>query len=183
MNTIKDWAEYYYDKGLEVYSSDTLLFNLECKRYSKEHFYSYDWDHSEWIGCMVGVDKLTIVTLSFDEPDFEYIYIIITRFLWLLGLYRYPWVMWKGNKIFILVNCHFQNNHGSQDFGAFSILWTGFFHLPFIVKSIPTTTYFYFDSIPISYPSVIKYDDLWKAIETLIDEFGLFLNKKRAHQE
>lgn len=178
MNTIKEWAEYYYDKGLEVYSSDAPLFNIKFGRHSKEHFSSYDWDHSEWIGCMVGVNRITIITLSFGEADFKHISIILARFLWLLGLYRYPWVIWEGDKVSVLVECHSHKNQGKQEFGAFSIVWTGFFHLPFIVKKIPTTKRFYFESIPVSYPSIIKCDDLWKAIETLIDEFGLFLNKE-----
>lgn len=180
--TLRDWAEYYYSMGLSVYSSNAIRSKLPCYFFPIRSIVdSFDWEGSEWIGGIAGADKLTVITFTFnlEEVNFDYVFTVVSRFLYLVDVYNYPWVIWQGDQISVLLHCHFQNNQGRQDFGAFTIIWTGFYRLPFIVDRLSTTTRFYFGSIPIEYPKIIKCDVLWSALEKLIDEFGLFLNKNK----
>lgn len=182
MNTLRKWAEFYYNMGLSIYPSNAVRSRLPCYYFPvKKMIDSFDWEGSEWIGGIAGADKLIVVTFSFnfEEVNFDYVFTVVTRFLYLVGIYNYPWVIWQGNQISILIHCHFQNNQGRQDFGAFTIIWTGFYRLPFKVERLSTTTRFYFGCIPTEHLKIIKNDVLWSALENLIEEFGLFLNKNK----
>ena len=181
MNTLRKWAEYYHDKWFAVYPSNADRFNLRYPTRQPLHaVQDFNWEDSDWIAGLAGVSDVAVVRLDFTEQFSDYIFRVITRFMYHLGLHHYPWILYQENTASIIILCKHPKDHYSREgWEPISIIWQGAFKLPFDTNTKHSNVKFFFDALPNSKPRMIAYKDLMEAINKLIEDFGLGFYKEK----
>lgn len=180
MRNLKEWAEYYYDKYIAVYPSNADRTNLRYPARQPLHVVqSFNWAESEWIVGLAGVSNVTVIRFNFTEQGSDYIFKVVTMFLYHLGLHGYPWVLCQKDTVSIVIQCRHPKDHYSREgWNPISILWQGSFELPYDTNTKHSDVRFYFDALPNSKPRMVAYKDLMNSINQLIEDFGLGFYKE-----
>ena len=183
MKTYREWAEYYCANGVAVYPSCANRWEVSDAypwKQTIEAVQTFNWEDSRWVGGIAGVAHITLVRLALNQKEMRYIFKVITRFLSLLNLYNYPWVIIDNeDNVFILLQCHCKYS-GWEGFDSIQIISRGFYELPCDIDKIKSNAKFFFKALPLVSPSIVKYNDVLDTIGHIIEEFGLLLNKEDA---
>jgi hypothetical protein len=177
--TLYDWAEYYNSKAITVFPSNVLWTELNYPwKQQLQDIKGFDWEDSQWIRGIAGVAKVTLLRFNFAEKDYDLRFKILTRCMSLLGVYHYPWILEENDTISIIVFCHSKERFYIEGFNSISILWDKTYTLPFETKNKQSDAKFFFNAIPMVTPSRIEGHCLKQVIVSLVNEFGLLLNKE-----
>ena len=168
MESLKEWAKYYYSKGIYSYPSE-LDFNWtkdwRGKDLSLEQVESYNWKTGiHGVAGSKGIRVLELNNLQNRTESFKHE--MIKKALHLLGLSKYPWIIYRPNKISFVVNCFNNTNETKQIFGEAAILW----EYPFSLPCTESISKFYFRGIPTIKPEPVDRDVLIKCAEQLGEE-------------
>lgn len=190
LTNFREWAEYYYNNNLAVlpstvWSMHAIVESLKG-RYSQKDLQDFRWEDSKSVNGIIGINDIIVLELDFEVGESAFIYKVVSRYLELLNLSAYPWVLHSYyneeegayERVQIIVQCPYRAE-GRQGYETISIIWSGFFNLPFDTKRSSSSVHFYFHALPLIKPKTIDYRDILNAVAKLIDEFGLFLNKNK----
>lgn len=180
MENLREWAEFYYTNGIAIYPSCANRWEvLEAYPWKQtlEAVQTFNWEGSQWVGGIAGVANVSLIKLSLKRKELQYIFKVVTRLLYLLNLYNYPWVIIdKDDTVFVLLRCNCKYI-GEEGFDSLQIISKGFYELPCNTDKVESGAEFFFNAVPSTAPSTVKYEDVLTAIGCIIEEFGLFLDR------
>lgn len=170
MKTIQDWAEYYFNKGINVIP-DNEHFDWADWRHKKqtiEELRGYDWASAKEIYAVVGKKGIRVLCLlRVGEESIDYRDLLIERTLSLLDLpYDYPWVVDYGDAISIFVESADDiQGMKSQKYLDMELLWQD-------TLTLPTNGSIHFNScqLPNDRPAHVQNKDLLKCMDTLRED-------------
>lgn len=166
MNTIKEWAEFYRDKRLWVYTYNLeepkWLYwkNLKEKEEYASLFQSYDWNTATGIKLVVGKKGARVVEVSNKQ--------LLKKTLVLLGLpLDYPWIIYSQSGYGIIIDTPSISSKvsgmGNRSFKNALFLWEGYYVLP----SVGIPRYFYNNQIPQGHPKQVEDETFLSCINKL----------------
>lgn len=136
MKTIQEWAEYYYEKGLLLWmpiNNQPLTEWSKSFKQSIENINEYNWDCVSNIMGIAGSNDIIVISLNVKNKSEEYKDLLVNRVSQLLGLRRYPWIIYSADEIDIILHIRLSNTHNRKNrvyYDTFSILYEGIFTLP-----------------------------------------------------
>jgi hypothetical protein len=171
MNNIQEWAEFYFNKGINVIPENEHFewSDWRQKKQTIEELRGYDWTSAKDIYAVVGKKGIRILSLlRVENESVDYRDLLVERAISLLGLpYDYPWVVDYGDAICVLVESADDiQGMKNQRYRDIELLWQDTLCLP-----TGGSIHFYWGNIygglPQKRPAHISNDVLLKCFETL----------------
>jgi hypothetical protein len=170
MRTIKGWAEFYFNKGINVIP-DSEYFDWADWRHKKqtiEELRGYDWDSAKDIYAVVGKRGIRVLSLlGVGNESIEYRDLLVERSLSLLKLpYDYPWIVDFGDAISIFVESADDiPGMKSQKYADMELLWQDTLTLP-----TNGSIHFYYSQLPNNRPAHVLNNDILKCMDILRED-------------
>lgn len=173
MNTLKEWAEHYYNvckvwvyPGNHDFSWEDWRNMSECDY--RETFMSYDWDSAVSIKAVTGKKGICAIQFPKDE-DPRICNNAIQKALKSLDLPKdYQWVMETEVSLSIVIDVYYNINEISRKrYRDFRIITEKGLNFPPYTKEDKYYSPWFKDAIPDKHPTQVAKDTLYKAIETL----------------
>jgi hypothetical protein len=170
MRKIEDWAEYYFNKGINVIP-DSEHFDWadwSHKKQTIEELQSYDWHSAKEIYAVVGKKGLRVLSLlGADNESIEYRDLLVERSLSLLKLpYDYPWIVDFGDAISIFVESADDiRGMKSQKYADMELLWQDTLTLP-----SNGSIHFYYSQLPNDRPTHVQNNDIFRCMDILRED-------------
>ena len=171
MNNIQEWAEFYFNKGINVIP-DNEHFEWSDWRHKKqtiEELRGYDWASAKDIYAVVGKKGIRVLSLlRVENESVNYRDLLVERAISLLGLpYDYPWVVDYGDAICVFVESADDiQGMKNQKYSDIELLWQDTLCLP-LGGSIHFYWGDFYGGLPQKRPAHISNDLLLKCLETL----------------
>lgn len=167
MTSLQDWAEYYFNKGINVIP-DSEHFDWADwghKKQTIEELRGYDWASAKDIYAVVGkkgIRVLSILRVVDESKDLRNL--LVERALSLLGLpFDYPWVIDYCDAICVLVESADDiKGMKSQKYRDIELLWQDTLSLP-----TGSSIHFYYGNTPQKRPAHVSKNLLLKCFETM----------------
>lgn len=167
MNIIQDWAEYYFNNGINVIP-DNEHFDWADWRHKKqtiEELRGYDWASANDIYAVVGKKGIRILSiLKVEDASIDLRNLLVERALSLLGLpYYYPWVVDYCDAICVFVESADDiQGMKSQKYRDIELLWQDTLILP-----TNGSIHFYYGVHPQKRPTHVSNDLLLKCLDAM----------------
>lgn len=169
MKTLKEWAEFYYQKGINI-CPDNVSFDWTDWRLNKqtlEELKAYDWDTAKAIYAVVGKKGIRALSLlEVENLSVDYRDKLLKRVLSLLGLSKdYPWVVDFTDALCVIIESADIPGMKNKKYKDMELLWQDTIAMP-PYQGI----HFYSCSIPNERPTHIPNDVLFKCMDTIRDD-------------
>ena len=164
---IQDWAEYYFNKGINVIPDNEHFdwVNWRHKKQTFEELRGYDWVTAKDLYAVVGkkgIRALCLLRVADESIDIRNL--LVERTLSLLELpFDYPWVVDYGDAISVIVeSADDKQGMKSRKFHNIELLWEDALSLP-----IGGNVHFYYGEQPLKRPAHISNDMLLKCFDMM----------------
>ena len=159
---IKDWAEFYFNKGVNVIPDNehSDWVDWRHKKQSFEELRGYDWASAKDIYAVVGKKGIRVLSiLRVENESIDLRNLLVERALSLLGLpYDYPWVIDYCDAICVIVESADDiQGMKNQKYRDIELLWQDTLVLP-----IGGSVHFYYGEQPKQRPTHVSNDLLLK---------------------
>ena len=165
--SIQDWAEYYFNKGINVIPDNEHFdwVDWRHKKQSFEELRGYDWASAKDIYAVVGKKGIRVLSiLRVENESIDLRNLLVERALSLLGLpYDYPWVIDYCDAICVFVESADDiPGMKSRKYRDIELLWQDTLVLP-----IGGSVHFYYGEQPQKRPTHVSNDLLLKCFDTM----------------
>jgi hypothetical protein len=172
MKTIQDWAEFYFNKGINVVPDSEHFdwVDWRHKNQTIEELRGYDWASAKELYAVVGKKGIRVLSLlGVENESVEFRNILVERVLSLLGLpFDYPWVVDYCDAICVFIESADDiQGMKSQKYRDMELLWQDTLTLP-----TDGSIHFYSCQLPNERPAHVLNETLLKCMDTLRDDWS-----------
>lgn len=164
---IQEWAEYYFNKGINVIPDNEHFDWVEWrhKKQTIEELRGYNWASAKDIYAVVGKKGIRVLSLlRVENESVNYRDLLVERAISLLGLpYDYPWIVDYGDAICVFVESADDiQSIKNQKYRDIELLWQDTLCLP-----TGSSIHFYYGNTPQKRPAHVSNNLLLKCFETM----------------